>query len=96
MNVFLDSFNGWRDEKLFKDIESKATTLKSNLSDFFDMKDKNALAALIMQILLDIEKDGYVYLDDNDTKISFVPNYKCLLTAIIQVWKMLFLKLLSV
>lgn len=28
------------------------------------MKDKNALAALIMQILLDIEKDGYVYLDD--------------------------------
>lgn len=72
----LDSFNGWRDEKLFKDIESKAATLKGNLSDFFDTKDKNALVALIMQILLDIEKDGYVYLDDDDTRISFVPKYR--------------------
>ena len=72
----LDSFNGWRDEKLFKDIESKAETLNSNLSDFFDMKDKNVLVALIMQILLDIENDGYIYLDDDDTRISFVPNYR--------------------
>ena len=72
----LDSFNGWRDEKLFKDIESKAETLKSNLSDFFDMKDKNVLVALIMQILLDIENDGYIYLDDDDTRISFVPKYR--------------------
>ena len=72
----LENFDGWRDEELFRIIESKAATLKSNLSDFFDMKDKNALVALIMRILLDIENDGCVYLDDDDTKISFVPNYK--------------------
>ena len=53
----LDSFNGWRDEKLFKDIESKAATIKSNLSDFFNTNDKSALLSLIMQILLDIENE---------------------------------------
>lgn len=72
----LENFDGWRDEESFRIIESKAATLKSNLSDFFDMKDKNALVALIMQILLDVENDGYVYLDDEDTRISFVPNYR--------------------
>ncbi len=72
----LDNFNGWRDEKLFKDIEAKVATMKNNFSDFFNTNDKNALLALIIQILLDIENDGYIYLDDDDTKISFVPNYK--------------------
>lgn len=75
----LDSFNGWRDEKLFKDVESKSATIKNNLSDFFNTNDKNTLLTLVIQILLDIENDGYVYLDDDDTKISFVPNYKLLL-----------------
>lgn len=72
----LDKFDGWRDEKLFKEIESKTATIKNNFGDFFDIKDKSALLDLIKQILLDIENDGYIYLDDDDTRISFVPNYK--------------------
>ena len=75
----LDDFNGWRDEKLFKEIESKSAIIKNNFSDFFNTNNQNSLLALIMQILLDIENDDYIYLDDDDARISFIPNYKRLL-----------------
>ena len=72
----LETFDGWRDEESFRIIESKAATMKNNFSDFFNTNDQKALIALIMQILLDIENDGYIYLDDDDIRVSFVPNYK--------------------
>ena len=75
----MDDFNGWNDEKLFKEIESKSAIITSNFRDFFNTNDQNSLLALIMKILLDIENDGYIYLDDDDNRISFIPYSKRLL-----------------
>lgn len=71
----LDDFNGWHDEKTFKNVESKAETLKKNFTDFFNVKDQKTLLTLIIQILLDVENNGYIYLEDNDARISFITHY---------------------
>lgn len=72
----LDKFNGWNDEKLFKVIEAKATTMKNNFDDFFNINDKKALLYWVMQVLLNIEENGYIYLCDADARVSYIPNYR--------------------
>lgn len=73
----LDSVNGWHDESDFSVIEVKAATLKKNLSDFFDTNNENQIIDCIISILLDIAgENNDIYLANNDSRLSFLPNYE--------------------
>lgn len=78
----LEKFNGWRDEKAFRDIEAKAMVIQKNPKDFLSLKDENSWLSLVMEILLELEKDGYIYLEPDDTRISFINNYIRLLKVL--------------